>query len=532
VDSIQSIEHVVVIMMENRPFDEYFGTLNGVRGFRDTSLPQSIFAQPTAGSSWPGRPAPQYPYHLGAGAQSIPTNDHSFYGQHISWDEGRLDQWSKLPNNSVTAMGYYTNDEIPWHFALARTFTICDNYFCSVLGPTAPNRLYLMSGTIVAPWISAGEETLADGPIIGNPDATQAPIWSWTSYPQALANAGVTWAIYDEQVPGGPQPFNLNVTATFADWQPGQAPTQDQFGTPNAYRAGAGRFDSDLQYPDPAPPPGSMPLPQVSWIVPPYTSSEHPSNPPNAGAIWLNDKISALLTSGYWDSTVLIITYDENDGSFDHVPPPILTNVQAANEWIKSVATENIQVGSLPPTTENDPLGAGYWPIGPGFRVPTFVVSPWTFGGHVCHEQLDHTSILQFLQIVTQNFVSDGVTCDNLSEYRLLYCGDLTTAFDFSDYVPAAGVPRTPSASGGPGLPDPSVYPPSSEQGNTSPPGDLRFPPPYDSNQPLTPVPSAAGCLTSLVQSTAPGCLTAPAGVVQGWLNWLIKALNSRRGSA
>ena len=178
--------------------------------------------------------APRYPYHLGKGAQSIQSNDHSFYAQHTSWHEGKLDQWSQLPHNSVTAMGYYTNDEIAWHFALARTFTICDNRFCSILGPTTPNRLYLMSGAVVAPGTSAGEESVANGPVIGNPPSTQGPTWAWTSYPEVLAKAWVGWAIYDEQEEGGSQPLDLNITAGFAGWQPGQAATQDQFGTPNA----------------------------------------------------------------------------------------------------------------------------------------------------------------------------------------------------------------------------------------------------------------------------------------------------------
>jgi len=122
-----------------------------------------------------------------------------------------------------------------------------------------------------------------------------------------------------------------------------------------------------------------------------------------------------------------------------------------------STTSESGEVGSLPPATVSNPLAAGYWPIGPGYRVPAFVVSPWTFGGRVCSGQFDHTSSLQFLQLVTQNFVSGGVTCENLSQFRLSNVGDLTAAFDFSQHVSASGVPRTPSADGGPGLPGPTV---------------------------------------------------------------------------
>jgi len=252
-----------------------------------------------------------------------------------------MDGWRA--NEPDLAMSYFTRYDIPYHTALAQTFTICDAYHCSVMGPTSPNRLYLMSGTI-DPGGTQG------GPATGNPPKTPTALYHWKSYPKALTEAGVSWVIYDEQAghPSQP-PFDLNVAAYFSDW----------VDSPATHRTGDHRFEQDL---------AGGTLPRVSWIVPPYGYTEHPSFSPTNGAFWIAKKIQALIDSPYWSSSVFVLTYDENDGAFDHVPPP------------------------TPPSGTADELVSGV-PVGPGFRVPCIVISPWSVGGRVSPHRYDHTSV-------------------------------------------------------------------------------------------------------------------------------------------
>jgi len=155
--SLRDIKHVVILMQENRSFDHYFGTLTGVRGFADpTALTLStgkpVFYQPD-----PDNPDGYLlPFHLNTqttSAQAIPSTSHAWTVQHSAWDSGKMDNW--LPahlaadgKNGPFTMGYYEREDIAFQFALAESFTICDNYHCSVLGPTWPNRLYHISASI------------------------------------------------------------------------------------------------------------------------------------------------------------------------------------------------------------------------------------------------------------------------------------------------------------------------------------------------------------------------------------------------
>jgi phospholipase C len=154
---IADIEHVVLLMQENRSFDHYYGTLSGVRGFNDPhalKLPngRSVFHQPD-----PANPDGYLlPYRLDTrttAAQAIPSMSHEWDVQHQAWNGGAMDNW--LPahmasdgSNGPYTMGYFTRDDLPFQDALADAFTICDSYHCSVLGPTGPNRHMWMAGTI------------------------------------------------------------------------------------------------------------------------------------------------------------------------------------------------------------------------------------------------------------------------------------------------------------------------------------------------------------------------------------------------
>ncbi|WP_333740904.1 alkaline phosphatase family protein [Streptomyces sp. IBSBF 2806] len=389
--SLAEVEHVVLLMQENRSFDHYFGTLSGVRGFADPEAltldtGRSVFHQPD-----PENPRGHLlPFHLDtrtSSAQAIPSTSHAWSVQHEAWNGGRMDRWLPAHRtadgaNGPYVMGYYTREDIPFHFALADTFTVCDHYFCSVLGPTWPNRLMWMTGSIDPD----GDE---GGPVIRN--AAPTP-FSWTTYAERLQAAGVSWKVYQQQ-----DDYGCNLLEQFAAFR-------DALPGSDLYERGVrpqpeGAFEDDAR---------NDRLPTVSWIIPPGHQSEHPDFLPAAGAAFVASKIEAIAADpAVWAKTAFILNYDENDGLFDHVPPP------------------------TPPAGAPGEFVAGL-PIGGGFRVPAIIVSPWTVGGWVASEAFDHTSALRFLERLT------GVEEPNISAWRRGAFGDLTSAFRFESARPLA----------------------------------------------------------------------------------------------
>jgi phospholipase C len=260
--SIFSVRHVVVLMQENRSFDHYFGTLHGVRGFDDPVALQlrdgdSVFNQPRA----PGSSSRVAPFHLGSksNAPCIADLDHSWAGTHEAWNGAAYDRW--VTAKGTATMGYLKRDDIPFHHGLADSFTICDSYFCSVMGPTKQNRLYLWSGTIDA----AGS---AGGPVTDN----SASGFGWTTYPERLQAAGVSWKVYQN----ADDNYDDNALAWFRQYQdarPG-TPLHDRgMASVPAISGETSRdiisaIENDVL---------EGTLPQVSWIVAPEECSEHPS---------------------------------------------------------------------------------------------------------------------------------------------------------------------------------------------------------------------------------------------------------------
>jgi phospholipase C len=193
--SLKDIKHVVLLMLENRSFDHYFGTMAGVRGFSDPqalrlSTGQSVFHQPDAENP----KGYMLPFHLdtrSTNAQKLPSTSHAWPVQHRAWNGGKMDQW--LPAHRAVdgehgpyTMGYFKRDDIPFHHALAEAFTICDSYHCSVMGPTWPNRLYYMTGTIDPGAMSGGQEISNKAPPKGSVGQPTRSGW------KRLASAGVS----------------------------------------------------------------------------------------------------------------------------------------------------------------------------------------------------------------------------------------------------------------------------------------------------------------------------------------------------
>jgi len=408
---LTNIKHVVILMQENRSFDHYFGVQQGVRGFGDQAtilLPggYSVFNQPNGSSR-------QYPWWMSATssadgatgaelAQCDGSLDHSWSTQHEAWDNGKMDDWISA-KGSVRTMGYLTSADIPFHYALANEWLLCDAYHCSILSATGPNRTYLWSGTI--------EPSGADGgPAY---DGGSESGLSWQTYAENLQNAGVSWYLY-QNADDNYSDNGLAFFSQFADastssplYINGMSSVPSTGNTPVDI---ANAIQDDVV---------NGTLPQVSWIVANQDTSEHPYAAPANGAYFINLVLNALnADEDVFNSTLVIINYDENDGFFDHVPPPSPPAGTAA-EFTQGAA------------------------IGLGFRVPCFLISPWTRGGWVDSHVYDHTSVIMFLEQWTTALGSPAL-CPNISAWRRQTCGNFTGAFQWDN--PVYGLPSLPAA--------------------------------------------------------------------------------------
>ena len=478
--TIRDVEHVVILMQENRPFDHQFGTLRGVRGFADPravkinlplqsgtgTTPVSVFLQPAgatnvaAGFGVPpnsgdlGGPSdgsdviPPFrvnPEDVSPGLTSLgrtylPGTDHSWSGTHLAWNQGQYDMWAI--QHGPMAMSYMTREDIPYHYALADAFTVGDAYYCSMMGPTNPNRCYIWTGCVgnVNYLGAGGTDGHGAGPVTSNGLSVNNAYYVWKTFPETLQAAGVTWKIYQDiaGMPFSPDfgdgtgnSFAGNFTDNsmlyfnqYATAAPG-TPLFDNAATgteiintipsasapETAWQAWAeslfDQFRSDVK--------GDK-LPQVSWIVAPAGYTEHADWPINYGAWYISQILDILVSNPeVFSKTVFIINYDEADGSFDHLVPPSPPQTDAYGASTVSIENEIV--------TTSTPTG----PIGLGTRVSLIAISPWSKGGYVNSEVFDHTSVLQFIE---KRF---GVHEVNISQWRRAVTGDLTSVFNFTD---------------------------------------------------------------------------------------------------
>ncbi|MET7296145.1 phosphocholine-specific phospholipase C [Streptomyces griseoloalbus] len=450
--SIEDVEHIVVLMQENRSFDHYFGRLRGVRGFGDphpVSLDggRSVWHQTKSDGT---RVLPFHPEADDLGMQFLEGLPHGWSDGQEAYHNGKYDRW--LPAKGTTTMAYLTREDIPFHYALADTFTVCDAYHCSFIGSTDPNRYYMWSG-------HTGNDGKGGGPVLGNDELG----YDWTTYPERLEEAGISWKIYqdigdgldaaghwgwiDDAYRGNYGDNSLLYFNKYRDAEPGD-PWYDKARTGTDVKNGDGYFDrlrADVT---------AGRLPQISWIAAPEAFSEHSNWPSNYGAWYISQVLDALTSNpAVWAKTALFITYDENDGFFDHVVPPLPPKSAAQGRSTVDVSLDVFE-GSA---THRE----GFYGLGP--RVPMLVVSPWSKGGYVCSETFDHTSVIRFME---RRF---GVREPGISPWRRAICGDLTSAFDFSrrDSRPAR-------------LPDTDAYEPPDRDRHP----DYRPTPPADAGMP------------------------------------------------
>ena len=311
------IDHVVVVMMENRSFDHFLGWLPGADG-RQAGL---TYAD-RAGTAFPTHPlAPDF---QGCGH---PDPDHSAGGARVQHASGSMDGFLRSGRNDSFAAGYYTRADLPFTGEAAAAWTVCDGYFASFLGPTFPNRMYAHAGRTDR---TANSIAISRLPTI----------WD------RLKAAKLRGAYY-----AGGLPFLALWGARYT----GIMRTFD-------------RFLADCRR-------GS--LPELAYVDPPFTlagllggeatgSDDHPHADIRAGEAWLNSVYRAVTSSPAWPRTLLVITFDEWGGFFEHVPPAAAPDVGG--------------------------------PQLRGFRVPTILISPRARRGHVDHGVYDHTSILRLVE--------------------------------------------------------------------------------------------------------------------------------------
>jgi len=453
--TIKDVKHVVILMQENRAFDLYFGTYKGVRGFGDR------FTIPMPGGRYVWEQQSDaagtiiLPYHLDqtqGNAQRASGTPHTWIDSHNAWDGGRMDQWPRYKRQ--TSMGYFEETEIPFQRALAEAFTLCDDYHCAIHTGTHANRSFHVTGT--------------NGPTGGNVAFVNNTSWysvgpssagfRWTTYAERLEAAGVSWLVYENIT----DHYGCNPLLGFVQYraanersahpvisssdnslQPAYNPA-DAAGNPlvkgmantlpavnnAAFQAGdfIQAFRDDVK---------NGRLPEVSWIIPPSTYSEHPGPSSPVQGAWYTQQFLDALTAvpEVWSKTVFLVNFDENDGYFDHVPSASAPSPRGDGSYAGKTTLSDADVGfeyythplpqglaaSTQPATGPD--GNVY---GPGPRVPLWVISPWSRGGWVDSQTFDHTSILRFLE------ARFGVMEPNIAPFRRAVNGDLTSCFNFA----------------------------------------------------------------------------------------------------
>ncbi|WP_321353093.1 phosphocholine-specific phospholipase C [Alcaligenes faecalis] len=429
--TINDVEHVIILMQENRSFDHYYGTMPGVRGFSDRiTIPmasgESIWRQQ-------GTNGMVQPYYLDAtkGNALRVGGAHDWNDQQEAWDGGRMANWPKAKYTNV-AMGYLKESDLPFHWSLANAFTICDAYHTSINTGTFTNRMFLWSGSNGANLIDRACVTNSNWGRLGPSDDGL----DWTTYPERLQEAGVRWKVYNR--PGNNS--NNNQLVAFASYRKVNEDLA-ALGSPDAEYSPQMEALSPLYkgFGNTMPDGGFLQaiaddinmgqLPQVSWIVAPGPYSEHPSmGVPGQGA-WYLERLLNILTEKpeIWSKTVLIVNYDENDCFFDHMPPPAppWRNRDGSLEGKSTVDVSNEYYTMPAPDGDSRKVAPDGRPFGAGPRLPTLIISPWSVGGWVNSQQFDHTSVLRFLE---QRF---GVQEPNISPWRRAVFGDMRSCFDF-----------------------------------------------------------------------------------------------------
>ncbi|KAG4438159.1 hypothetical protein IFR05_006370 [Cadophora sp. M221] len=421
--SLADIEHVVLFMQENRAFDHYFGTMAGVRGFSDPNVQvnsgkpvweQAVSPALTTSASYL---LPWYLNYQGGNfleaTQCMVAGDNGWDSNHAALNGGMNDHWAT--DNTPWSWGHYRRSDIPVQFSIADGWTVGDMYQESIIASTNPNRVAWASGSINVP---GSPQTKDQGgyPYIDNNETPGCEDGGFNCYPltwkttaEIYQNANVSWSVFQDA-----DNFDDNPLAWFGQFQ-------DAAKTSDLYKKGIVGQSLDDFYARAK----NGTLPAVSFIIGPSELSEHPPYSPRDGA-WLQKQVVDAVTQGAaYSKTALIISYDETGGWGDHVTP-YHSPSGTPGEWLQ------------------DPYGiVGYTYSGPGFRLPFYIVSPWTRGGRVFTEHSDHNSQIKFVE---EWLAAKGKNVDTpeMVPWRRTHMSDLVNAFDFDN--PDYSVPALPDA--------------------------------------------------------------------------------------
>jgi phospholipase C len=402
-DLVPQIKHIVVLMQENHSYDNYLGTLPG----RGDGLPAGPDGAPDSVNQLPNGQRVAA-HHLTATTQVRGNPTQTWNASHLSFADGTCggfatSVWQTVPGGDpAVPMGYWTESELPFYHALARTFPVADRWFCSCLGPTFPNRRFLIAGTAHGlvddlPW------DLVDYPAAGTIfDALTTHDISWVNYHNVRPATVVFRRLLGT---GGLVAFRR--LAQLGRWLPGvaNAVRGNKSFTADLYPLGLARCVRHLRttrqfFADAA----AGTLPSVSIVDPDFGaySEENPQDI-KFGESFAAAAVNAVMNGPNWESTLLLWIYDEHGGYYDHVPPPDAVapddvparNWQLAHGWARTLlkvlspksikALENADDGSV--TYERY-----------GFRVPAVIVSPYARPDFVFSEVLDHTSVLRLIE--------------------------------------------------------------------------------------------------------------------------------------
>jgi len=467
-------EHVVILMQENRSFDHMFGKLKGVRGFND---PRARIL-PDQNKVWlqkDDKGNTFAPFHIDINKTKITWQGglpHSWTDQLAARNQGKYDKW--VPVKSLMCLGHYERSDVPFYYAMADAFTICDHHFCSSLTGTTPNRLFMWTGTIQP----EQNGKLINAAVNNSQAESRDDVYvDWDTFPEVLEDNGISWKIYQNEIwtsdvqgeevddwlgnygdnaieyvkrynvrlsawfrkNGDPKKnlsakevrekyealssreknlidkaFATNINAPFNYLELAPFDYKDDQGIKQNIRIPKNdifhQFRSDVD---------SGKLPAVSWLVAPQRFSDHTSSP--LYGTWYVSEAIEILTKNpeVWKKTIFILTYDENDGYFDHIPPYV---VPKPGSSATGKVSSKINVAADYEVKKDSPIGLGY-------RVPMLIASPWSKGGYVNSEVCDHTSTIMFLENFLSKKTGKKIKSNQISSWRRAICGDLSSAF-------------------------------------------------------------------------------------------------------
>jgi phospholipase C len=396
---VEKIEHVVIVMQENRSFDHYFGMYPGADG-----IPTDANGNPTVCNPDPRTDECVKPYHDSSARNQGGPHDHEAHV--ISVDGGLMDGFIRAAEDKhqcrhgkctpPDVMGYHDRREIPNYWAYADHFVLQDHMFEPVSSWTLPAHLFLVSG-----WSAhcTQHDPFSCRSSLSPPPPDLGGIYAWTDITWLLDRAGVSWGYY---IVEGTEP---------------DCPTGDQFCRKRIQRAKTPSHFNPLPAFDTVKENGSLgkvqtnqhfleaaaagTLPAVSWVIPSDPVSDHPPARLGDSQAYVTRMINAVMSGPSWNTSAIFLVWDDWGGFYDHVPPPTVD-------------------------------GLGY-----GIRVPGLVISPYAKAGYIDHQTLSFDAYLKFIE---DRFLA-GQRLDPANDGRpdprptvredVPLLGDLRKTFDF-----------------------------------------------------------------------------------------------------